>query len=155
MDTDSLFRELKPDVELLAHPLFQASCDFVKARGMFLPHGAVLTAGDEVRLVMAVPPGEDQPVSTIEILPLLHDALRQAAATEQLRAVAVCEDVRITLAGTNQTPAVKVLLEHRRGLCVALYMPFRKRMFLGYRFDEIFVQPANPEVGPWRSSLAI
>ena len=155
MDTDSLFRELKPDVDQLAHPLFQASCNFVKARGMFLPHGAVLTVGDEVRLVMAVPPGDDQPVSTIEILPLLHDALRQAARTEQLRAVAVCEDVRITVAGKNQMPAVKVLLEHRRGLCVALYMPFRKHLLMGYRFDEIFVQPANPEVGPWGSPHAV
>ncbi len=116
---------------------------------MFLPHGAVLTAGDEVRLVMAVPPGEDRPVSPVEILPLLHEALRQAAGTEPLRAVAVCEDVRITLAGQNQTAAIKVLLEHRRGLCIALYMPFHKRMFLGYRFDEMFVQPANPEVVPW------
>jgi hypothetical protein len=155
MDTNSLFRELKPDVEQLAHPLFQASCDFVKARGMFLPHGAVLTAGGEVRLVMAVPPGEDRPVSTIEILPLLYEALRQAAGADDLRAVAVCEDVRIALAGTNQRPAVKVLLEHRRGLCVALYMPFRKRMFLGYRFEEIFVQPANPEVGPWTRSQGV
>jgi hypothetical protein len=155
MDTDSLFRELKPDVEQLADPLFQASCKFVKARGMFLPHGAVLTVGDEVRLVMAVPPGEDRPVSTIEILPLLHNALRQAAEPEQLRAVAVCEDVRITPAGKNQTPAIKVLVEHRRGLCVALYMPFRKRLFLGYRFDEIFVQPANPEVSPWGSLVAV
>ena len=68
MDTDSLFRELKPDVEQPAPRLIQGSCDFVKARGMFLPHGAVLTAGDEVRLVMALPPGEDRPVSTIEIL---------------------------------------------------------------------------------------
>ena len=151
METDTLFRELKPDVELLAHPLFQASSDFVKARGAFLPHGAVLTAGDEVRLVMAVPPGEDRPVSTVEVLPLLHEALRQAAATEQLRAVAVCEDVRIALAGRDQTPAIKVLLEHRRGLCVALYMPFHKRRFLGYRFDEMFVLPANPEVHPWSS----
>ena len=151
MDTDTLFRELKPDVEQLAHPLFQASCKFVMARGAFLPHGAVLTAGDEVRLVMAVPPGEDRPVSTVEILPLLHEALRQAAGTEQLRALAVCEDVRITLVGKNQTPAIKVLLEHRRGLCIALYMPFHKRMFLGYRFDEIFVLPANPEVRPWSS----
>jgi hypothetical protein len=155
MDTDSLFRELKPDVEQLAHPLFQASCEFVKARGMFLPHGAVLTASDEVRLVMAVPPGEDRPVSTNEILPLLHKALQETAGTEQLRAVAVCEDVRITLAGKKQTPAIKVLVEHRRGLCVALYMPFCKRIFLGYRFDEIFVQPANPEVGPWGSSVAV
>jgi hypothetical protein len=70
-----------------------------------------------------------------------------------VRAVAVCEDVRITVAGKSQTPAVKVLLEHRRGLCVALYMPFRKRMVLGYRFDEIFVQAAKPEVAPWENLL--
>ena len=155
MDTDALFRELKPDVEQLAQPLFEASSNFVKAKGAFLPHGAVLTVGNEVRLVMAVPPGEDRAVSTLEILPLLHEALRQAGGTEQLRAVAVCEDVRITLEGQNQESAVKVLLEHRRGLCVALYMPFHKRAFLGYGFDEIVVQPASPEVSPWGSSFVV
>jgi hypothetical protein len=151
MDVDSLFRELKPDVERLALPLFEASVNFIKPRGTFLPHGAVLTSDDEVRLAMAVPPGEDRLVSTVEVLPLLHEALRQSAGTENLRAVAVCEDVRITLPGKPQTPAIKVLLEHRRGLCVALYRPFHKRVFLGYRFDDVFIQPANPEVDPWGS----
>jgi hypothetical protein len=52
--TDALYRELKPDVERLANPLFDASRRFVKKRGAFLPHGAVLTTEGEVRLTMAV-----------------------------------------------------------------------------------------------------
>ena len=32
-DIDSLFRELKPDVESLANPLFDASRDFVSGQG--------------------------------------------------------------------------------------------------------------------------
>ena len=64
-DIDSLFRELKPDVESLANPLFDASRDFVRARGAFLPHGAVLSTSGEVRLVMGLPPdSEEGQVST-------------------------------------------------------------------------------------------
>jgi hypothetical protein len=131
---DALYRELNPDVERLANPLFDASRTFVTKRGAFLPHGAVLTKDGEVRLMMAVPPGfEARDVSSLEILPSLHEVLRQAAGEEGISALAVCEDVRITPDGSSETPAIKVLIEHCRGLCVALYMPYRRRLF-GYAF---------------------
>ena len=52
---DALFTELKPHIEALADPLFGASEMFVRKRGGFLPHGAVLESSGEVRLVMAAP----------------------------------------------------------------------------------------------------
>ena len=150
-DADSLFRELKPHVEQLAEPLFGASQEFVRKRGAFLPHGAVRTAAGEVQLVMAAPDAtEGALVSALEVLPNLHQALRQAVVKENAAAVAVCEDVRITPEGADETRAIKVLVEHQRGLCVALYLPFRKRLF-GYSFEEIFAIPANPEVKAWPS----
>jgi hypothetical protein len=148
-DADALYRELKPDVERLADPLFDVSRKFVKKSGAFLPHGATLTAGGEVRLMMAVPPGfEERDVSSVEILPALQDALRQAAGEDGISALAVCEDVRITLEGASETAAIKVSIEHRRGLSVALYMPYRRRLFR-YAFGEITARPAEPEVRAW------
>lgn len=144
-----LFAELKPDIEALAEPLFGASEMFVRKRGQFLPHGAVLGVERSVALVMAAPDDLDAKVSAIEILPRLHLALRTQAGERELLAVAVCEDVSITPAGGTQTKAVKVLIEHRRGLTVALYLPWKRNPFGGYVFSEIMALPAKPEVHPW------
>jgi hypothetical protein len=152
---DLLYQELKREIEHIASPLFGASETFIKKRGAFLPHGAVRTTGGEVRLVMAAPDNfEKGLVSTIEVLPLLHDALRQSATMESLSAVAVGEDVRLTLEGQPETRAIKVLVEHRRGLCVALHLPFRRRLF-GFSFGEMFVKSASPEVNAWTLPNAI
>jgi hypothetical protein len=142
---DDLYAELKDEVFLLSEPLFEASKRFLRNRGDFLPHGAMLTAVNEVELTMAVPDGDDL-VSSVEVLTLLHKALRIAATERHLRAVAVCEHVHITREGQAQTPAIKVLVEHSRGLCTALYMPYRKTRFGGYSFGDVFAIDATPEV---------
>jgi len=146
---DDLFAEFKPQIEALAEPLFGASEMFVRERGGFLPHGAVLEASGEVRLIMAAPDNLDAPVSPAEILPRLHDALRAAARDHELAAVAVCEDVTITAAEQKSTKAVKILVEHRRGLTVALYLPWRRKLLGGRVFGQVMLLEAQPEVQPW------
>ena len=104
-DSDALYAELKPDIEALAAPLFDVSEFFVRQRGGFLPHGAVLVANGDTRMVMAAPPGfEDHAVSPLEILPMLHEGLRVAARVEILRAIAVCDDVTIVPEGEKKRP---------------------------------------------------
>jgi hypothetical protein len=147
---DDLYAELKPDIEALAEPLFGASETFVRKRGAFLPHGAALEANRSVRLVMAAPDDLEASVSALEILPRLHEALRATAGETDLLAVAVCEDVTITPAGEKQTRAVKVLVEHRRGLTVALYLPWRRKLFGGCAFGGVVAMPAEAEVHAWR-----
>lgn len=146
---DELFAELKPEIEALAQPLFGASETFVRNRGAFLPHGAVLEADGEVRLVMAAAGDLDALHAPAEVLPLLHKALRDEAEGHDLAAVAVCEDVTITPAGQEPTRAVKVLVEHRRGLTVALYLPWKRKPFGDCDFGEIVARVARPEVQPW------
>ena len=146
---NELFAELEPQLEALAKPLFDASETFVRKRGGFLPHGAVLGAGGEVRLVMAAPEDLDARVSPADVLPRLHDALRAEARAHDLAAVAVCEDVTITPAGQKPTKAVKVLIEHRHGLTVALYLPWRRKLLGGLVFGEVMALAAKPEVQPW------
>ena len=146
---DNLFTELKPQIDALAEALFGASEMFVRKRSGFLPHGAVLDAGGEVRLVMAAPDDVDTPVSAPEILPRLHDVLRANAREHDVAAVAVCEDVTITPTGQKTTKAVKVLVEHRRGLTVALYLPWKRKLLGGHVFGVVMVLAAKPEVQPW------
>lgn len=152
--TDALYSELKPEIAATANPLFDLSVKFVTERGNFLPHGAVLTPSDEVKLVAAAPPGGSDRTDAAEVLPVLHDGLRSMARDTDCKALAVAESVTVTPQGERPTAAIKVLLEHRRGLCVALYLPYKKKLFGGYAFGSPFTVPASPEVLAWRGSDA-
>ncbi|SDY62624.1 hypothetical protein SAMN05444004_102171 [Jannaschia faecimaris] len=128
----------------LINALFDVSVEFVTKSGGFLPHGATLGAEGDVKLVGGMP-ANDMTTSE-EVLPLLHEGLRQSTAVAATRAVAVSESVFI---GANQEPAIKVLAEHRTGLTLALYMPWKKRLLRAPAFGEIQMVRAEPEVGHW------
>jgi hypothetical protein len=147
-DFDSRFRELGGDVEELANPLFDLAQMLLRKHGDFLSVGMVLDSRGESKFIGAS--NDEEFASSVEILPILHDAIRATAAQEEIRAVAVCEWVKITPPGEVQTDAIKVLVEHVRGLTVALYLPSRKSLFGGWKFGEVQAMPAEPEVEPWR-----
>lgn len=149
---ENLYAELKADIALLAQPLFELSEKLLRERGNFLPHAAVLTEGGEVKLVAAAPPSEI--TNSSEVLPMLHDGLRIQARDIPLRALGVSENVTITLEGKQSTKAIKVLLEHRRGLTVALYLPFEKKLLRGYVMGKAFTLQAQPEVNAWGEGAA-
>jgi len=149
MSATDLYSELKPDLSQVVDALFDLSEVFLRKRGNFLPHGAVLTEDDEVKLVAAAPDGSSDFTNSTEVLPLLHDGLRQMSRDIALKAVAVAENVTVTLEGNRSTQAIKVLVEHRRGLNVALYLPFERRLFRGYSFGSTFSVAAKPEINAW------
>ncbi len=146
---DELYARLKADVDAIAQPLFEFSAQCLRRAGNFLPHGAVLTERGEVELVGAAPDTKREMVNSTEVLPVLHEGLRRRSREGPLRAVGVAENVTITLEASRPTAAIKVLFEHRRGLTVALYRPFRKRLLRGYSFGAVFAVKAAPEVNAW------
>ena len=147
-DMQALYAEIKPDIEEVSSPLFDLSKKFLQSRGNFLPHGAVLTTASKVQLVAAQ--GENDLTNATEILPLLHDSLRAIAKKEELSAIGVAENVSIEPTGKRRTSAIKVLFEHRRGIAVALYLPFEKKLLKGYVFGEMLSMLAEPEVKAWQ-----
>lgn len=152
--SETLYAELKPDIGGIAHQLFDLSEKFLRMNGNFLPHGAVLTNEGEVRLVAAAPRSTDEFTNSTEVLPLLHEGLRYQAKERDIRAIGVAENVTVTQEGQRPTKAIKVLLEHRRGFTVALYLPFRKKLFRGYVMGVPFSILASPEVNPWAETAA-
>lgn len=144
---EELYAELKGDIAALADPLFDLSEKFLHSQDNFLPHGAVLTGDNAVRLVAATN-GNDVATS-VEVLPILHDGLRQQARELALKAIGVAENVTVTLEGQRPSKAIKVLVEHKRGLTVALYLPFEKKLFRGYVTGPTFSKLATPEVNAW------
>jgi hypothetical protein len=144
-DTDLLYRELKGDLQTVAEPLFEFACQQVKKRGAFLPVGSKLSESGESSLVAAAP--EDDVTSSDVVLPLLVAALTESAADAD--AVALCEWVKIAVAGGKQTDAVKVHAQHKRGLTVAFYIPATKSLFKGWQFGEMLVMAADPFIESW------
>jgi hypothetical protein len=145
---NSLHTELKPEIEVLAALLFDVSKRCLRDLGGFLPHAAILNSLGKPAIV-AMQTKNDL-TNSAEVLPALHDMLRTLAAKAKgLVAVGIAENVQLTLAGGASTNAMKVLIEHRRGLTVALYLPFRKHFFRGYIFGDIISMEAQSEVNPW------
>ncbi|HTG93185.1 MAG TPA: hypothetical protein VL866_11390 [Pyrinomonadaceae bacterium] len=144
--TDNLYKELQPDLNRIVEPLFEFGEQQVRKRGAYLPFGATLNAAGEISLDYAT--GGSEIESPLDVLPLLHEGLRARAKEESLLAVAVCEWVTITTDGT-QANAMKVLVEHRRGLTVAFYVPCDKKLFKGWQFKPMFAIEAEPEVNAW------
>jgi hypothetical protein len=149
----SLYIELKGDIESLALPLFDASETFIGKRGAFLPHGAILTNSTQVQVVNFAPEDfETRKVNAEEILPGLHEALRKEAKSEGVIAVGVAEDVTITLDSGERTRAIKVRFEHKKGLTVALYLPWKRKLFGGIQIGDPITIDVQPEILPWTNS---
>jgi hypothetical protein len=68
--------------------------------------------------------------------------------------IGVAENVTVTFPGMPETDAVKILVEHRRGLTVAHYVPFRKHFLRGYIFGDMISMLAQSEVKAWPSAFS-
>ena len=123
IDIDGLYREVQDDLNRVVGPLFEFGESQVRKRGAFLPFGATLNVSSEIGME-AAGAGEEYS-SAIEILPILQEGLRARAKADQLSAVAVCEWVKINRDG-KRTDAMKVLVEHQRGITVAFYVPCKR-----------------------------
>lgn len=151
---DELYSEVKADIAAVADPLFDFSEQCLRKRGNFLPHGAVLDASGKVTLVAAAPDTREDTTNSTEVLPILHEGLRAEAKKKNLVAIGVAENVTVTPEGQPPTEAIKVLFEHKRGLVVALYLPFKKQFLRGYSFGQAFTVLAPGEVNAWPDAVA-
>ena len=136
------FAQAKPLVEAM----FDMSVDLVTRRGNFLPYGGTLAEDGTVAYISAAD-DRDQTDAT-RVMPLVHDAVRARLKDSQDVAVAISDSVFI---GAEGEPAIKVLVEHRGGMCRALYMPFRTRMLRKPTFGDVKSVKAAPEVGGWNN----
>src|SRR5262245_46066315 len=146
-DPDTLYRELKGELQTVAEPLFELACGQVEKRGAFLPFGSKLSPEGDVSLVAAAP--EETTTTSEVVYPLLIAALRESARSST--AIALAEWVKITPDGGKQTDAVKVHAQHQRGLSVAFYIPATKRLLRAWQFGEMMVMVTDPLLETWPS----
>jgi hypothetical protein len=143
-----LYAELKNDVVAVVDPLFQHSQTSLQGRDFFLPHSAVLTPEGKVSLLGAMTGSKGGHANAPQVLQMLHKGLRQMSREKVLVAVGVATQVTLTR-GEQPMTAIRVLLEHERGLVVALTLPFHRDDEGRYFFGEPFVTPAEPELNLW------
>lgn len=143
-----LYEEVKSDVVALADPLFDHCRQGLRARGAFLPHAAALNAEGRVTLLGAMTGSQDGFANAAQVIAMLQGGLRQMSREKVLVAVGLAERHSGTRA--NQPfQAIKVSLEHERGLSVALFLPYEKDRYGVYTFGESFVVPVAPELRLW------
>ena len=144
-----LYAEIKPDLGALADPLIELSGRFLRERGNFLPHAAVLSQDGKVTMVGAMCNRSDGVADSEYIKPLLRDGLRSMAHQTPLKAIGVAERVTVPQSGGEPVRAIKVQLEHRQGVNVTFYMPFSNEDSGEYVFGKTFSVPANSEINVW------
>jgi len=148
LSLSELYNELKIDVVAIADPLFEHSRARLQACDGFLPHGAVLDTEGKVVVLGAMTGSKGGQASASQILPLLHGGVRQMFREKVVVAVGIAENVSLTRGGMP-LQAIKVSLEHERGLNVALFLPFHKSEQGEYFYGESFVMPAHPVMNLW------
>jgi len=147
-DEEELYGEVKPDVRALAQPLLELSEKALRERGSFLPHAAALSEG-KVRLVGAMCNTANGVASSTQILPLLRQGLKAMAHERSVTAIGVAEHVTMTSDGQAPSQAIKVLLEHHRGLTMAVYLPYAQDTSGDITFGSTTSMFVPPEINAW------
>jgi len=92
--------------------------------GEFFPYGVALSKDGQIGMFAGYT-GTKRPPST-EVLEILYEGLR--STSEANRGAAVVADVRLKGEGTD---AIQVEVEHREGISLRVFLPYRKKRFGG------------------------
>ncbi len=114
-------------------------------QGEFLPIGAVMLSGGEIRHVGAKIEGNDYPGSQ-PLIDLLLENLQKEAAKGKLRGAGICYDVLTVPPGKHQKQdAICCGLEHCLGEAVDVFMPYAKRGDGSFQYGETFAAKRTPQ----------
>jgi hypothetical protein len=109
--------------------LLDASVTFARhmlaERGEFYPFGAIVLADGQVAMSAPDPTLGDHPDS-LSVIDALTDALRSQAESGEIRASAICCDVRVHDDGSGMTDAIRTTIEHRESDPVDVLLPYRR-----------------------------
>jgi hypothetical protein len=146
-DLATLYAEVKGDVVALADPLFEQSRKSLQLRDDFLPSAAVMSADGRVVVLGAMTGTKGGAATAEQVLAMLQSGIRQMSRERVLTAIAISQLVFVTRAN-EPVQAIRVLVEHERGLAVAMNQPFWK-IDGEYSYGEAFVTPAAPPLNLW------
>jgi hypothetical protein len=126
-----------PDLDQLLNALLPFAQQMLAKHGEFFPFGSSMTTAGEV-VPHGAYDGDEQPPSQ-QLIDLLTQAFRQQAASGQIRAAAICYDIRTIPPGQSEkTDAICVSVEHQNGEAADVCLPYKKGWFGNISHGEIF-----------------
>jgi len=109
----------------------------LKQHGEFYPFGALMRTDGTVTMDGATT-GDEKPLWR-ELLDVLTQSYGKRANGDELRAAAVCADVRVPPPGSEaKMDAIQVGLEHANGEAVTVFLPYEKGWFGRIRYGNLF-----------------
>jgi hypothetical protein len=127
-----------PDLQLLFDTVIPMAELLLSKHGEFYPFGATMSPSGQITNIGARTDGDDHPPSE-PLIEAMTKAFQDHASKGQLRAAALCYDVRTIPPGeTLKTDAVCCALEHCSGESVHVFVPYSKTSEGDVRYREIF-----------------
>jgi hypothetical protein len=132
------------DLEQLLNVVLEFAHKMLNEHGEFFPFGSSMDLNSKITMDGAAT-GEDRPPSQ-ELVDLLSRAYAQRAAAGELRAAAICADVRVVPPGkVDKTDAISVGLEHQSGEAVNVFQPYQKGWFGRIRHGKVFASARSAQ----------
>jgi hypothetical protein len=112
----------------------------IEQHGEFHPFGAAMSTEGRPQLAGAAVDRElpDAP----ELIVLFNEAFQARARAGEIRACAVCADVRID----DGREAIRIDVEHRDAQPMLFLVPYRRRRLRGYEFEALSAAPGRVTV---------
>lgn len=112
-----------PDLDELLNALLPFAQEILAKHSEFHPCGARMTPAGAIELLGANT-GSEHP-SASDLIAVMTDALRVSAGAGEIRAGALCFDVRLRQPIGDATDAVCVSLDHATADAVDVYLPYQ------------------------------
>jgi hypothetical protein len=126
-----------PELDQLLNSVLEFAKEMLRKHGEFFPFGSSMNLAGKVTMDGAHT-GDEHPPSQ-ELIDLLAQSYAQRAVTGELRAAAICADVRVVRPGkADKTDAISVGLEHQSGEAFTVFLPYQKKRFGRIRYQELF-----------------
>lgn len=137
---DEATQQSQADLDGLLNVTLPFAQQTLAKNGEFYPFGAAVTVNGESRLLADAPVQREHPASG-DVRASLLDGMRRKR--EELRAIAVCSDVRLT-----DSDAIRVELEHIDGHAIAVLLPYKKRLGRNVEYQELRAGATDKLVWP-------
>ncbi len=133
------------DLDELMNAMLPLAPELLRKHGEFLPFAGSMSSSGEIAHVAGYT--EDERPSSQEVINLLTGGLRKQAKSGDLRAGAICLDVRtVPPDQTDKTDAICVRLEHSNGEAVHVFLPYRKRFLGKHKFGDLFAATGERDI---------
>lgn len=126
-----------PDLDTLLNALIPFAQQKLAEDGEFYPFAASVTTEGEVQAI-AFDLEDDFPTSDV-VIEMLTEGIREAASQGEIRAAAICCDVRVVPPGqTEKVDAICVGLEHIAGESLSVMLTYVRDDDGDYSWIELF-----------------